>query len=235
MRRLIFALILSVTLYACSGDPVSTVKNGVMNGYEGTSIGKAFEASFDEPKWETIKTKKGQTIVRFTGKISKKLHETAVNSTRRKLEEAIKEAQSKYGDAFGEAIAKLDMFKLSVHKILGEKKIAEKWGLFDVAKRATKHPFFKGLSKELGCKGVRGNFINANNFWIEPDCPDAKRSQKYISKTIDKAYELLWPEGTPVEVEWMVNTDGATFRLIKLSSPAWVGIKAIDILDVIYE
>ena len=235
MRKLILTLILSIALYACSADPISTVKNGTMNGYEGTSIGKAFEASFDEPKWEAIKTKKGQTIVRFKGKISQRLHETAVKSAKRRLEEAIDDAQSKYGDKVGEALARLDMFKVGVHKIIGEKRVAEKWGLFDVAERASKHPFFKALSKKIGCKGVRANFIDANNFWIEPDCPDPKKSQKYISKTIDKTYELIWPVGTPAEVEWMVNTDGATFRIIKLASPAWTNMKPTEVLDVIYE
>jgi len=71
------AIIFALFLSGCSSD-VSKVKNGTMPGYEKTTIGKAFEASFDDVKWEAFEGKKGERVVQFTGKISKDLHNTAL-------------------------------------------------------------------------------------------------------------------------------------------------------------
>ncbi|MFH1984737.1 MAG: hypothetical protein ABIL58_23095 [Pseudomonadota bacterium] len=48
-----------------------------MMGYT-TTIGKAFEAAFDEPSWKTLSGGPGQRTVEFTGKISRNLHEAFV-------------------------------------------------------------------------------------------------------------------------------------------------------------
>lgn len=74
---LCFTITFGLFLSGCSSD-VSMVKNGTMSGFERTTIGKAFEASFNDPKWETFKGKKGERVVQFTGKISKDMHDTAM-------------------------------------------------------------------------------------------------------------------------------------------------------------
>lgn len=74
-----FVLLLALFVLAgCTGGDVSLVQDGTMNGYESTTIGKAFEASFDSPKWETFETAKGQRVVEFSGKITKTLHDNWV-------------------------------------------------------------------------------------------------------------------------------------------------------------
>ena len=68
----------SVLLFcACGNSDVNFVKNGTMNGYETTTISKAFDASFDETKWEVFESKKGEKVVQFAGKISEDLHKSA--------------------------------------------------------------------------------------------------------------------------------------------------------------
>ena len=72
-----FVLLLAMfVLGGCTGGDVSLVQDGTMNGYESTTIGKAFEASFDSPKWETFETDKGARVVQFTGKVSKAMHDS---------------------------------------------------------------------------------------------------------------------------------------------------------------
>jgi len=79
----LFALIL--ILFGCgkSDVSISLVKEGTTKGYETTTIGKAFKASFDSPKWEAFEEKEGGIVVQFSGKISKDLHDS-VASERRK-------------------------------------------------------------------------------------------------------------------------------------------------------
>jgi len=70
--KLILILLLSVNviLAGCNSE-LDLVKDGTFNAYPNTTIGKAFEATFDEPKWEVGESKKGTKYVDFTGKVSK--------------------------------------------------------------------------------------------------------------------------------------------------------------------
>ncbi len=76
MKKLILALLTVLCLSACTQNDVALIKDGTMNGYETTTIGKAFDASFDEPKWEAFETDKGQRVVQFTGKVSTALQQS---------------------------------------------------------------------------------------------------------------------------------------------------------------
>jgi hypothetical protein len=46
---------------------VETVRKGVLTGYNSTTVGKAFEGTFQNPKWTSFKTPKGATVVEFNG------------------------------------------------------------------------------------------------------------------------------------------------------------------------
>ncbi len=63
----------------CGSSDVSLVKKGTMNGYETTTIGNAFDTSFDNPTWEEFQGEKGERVVQFTGNITQGLHDSAVN------------------------------------------------------------------------------------------------------------------------------------------------------------
>ena len=79
MRSLVLLLIcsaLAVCLAGCRDKRVgyiNKVKNSTMPRHGDTTIGKAFEATFDNPKWESFETKKGRRVVQFTGTISEEL------------------------------------------------------------------------------------------------------------------------------------------------------------------
>ena len=52
-----------------------------MNSFQTTTIGNAFNASFNSSKWEEFSTNKGEQIVHFfSGNISKELHNLAVRN-----------------------------------------------------------------------------------------------------------------------------------------------------------
>jgi len=57
--------------------PIDIVKNGMLAGYDSTTVGKAFDGTFQEPKWSTFETPKGQTIVQFNGTIKMSLMKKA--------------------------------------------------------------------------------------------------------------------------------------------------------------
>ena len=69
--------VLFLLFCACGNSDINSIKNGIMDGYETTTIGKAFDASFDETKWEAFESKKGEKVVQFAGKISEDLHKSA--------------------------------------------------------------------------------------------------------------------------------------------------------------
>jgi|APCry1669188910_1035180.scaffolds.fasta_scaffold85267_2 hypothetical protein len=60
------AIILIVT--GC-GPSVGIVTEAKLTGHEETTIGKAFDASFNDVKWELKTTDKGAKFVEFTGKL----------------------------------------------------------------------------------------------------------------------------------------------------------------------
>ncbi len=52
---------------ARSAPEVELVKNGVLEGHNSTTVGKAFEGTFQNAKWSSFETPKGATVVQFDG------------------------------------------------------------------------------------------------------------------------------------------------------------------------
>jgi len=46
---------------------IETVRGGVFNDYNTTTVGKAFEGTFQDAKWSSFETPKGETVVQFDG------------------------------------------------------------------------------------------------------------------------------------------------------------------------
>jgi len=57
---------------AVEGDSavISVVTNGILANYNTTTVGKAFEGTFQDPKWTTFVSPKGVTVVQFDGTIT---------------------------------------------------------------------------------------------------------------------------------------------------------------------
>jgi hypothetical protein len=52
---------------------IAVVKNGVLSNYNTTTVGKAFEGTFQNPQWKSFVSPKGTTIVEFNGTVKPKL------------------------------------------------------------------------------------------------------------------------------------------------------------------
>lgn len=49
---------------------IEVVRGGLLAGYNSTTVGKAFEGTFRNPKWTSFATPKGATVVEFNGAIA---------------------------------------------------------------------------------------------------------------------------------------------------------------------
>jgi hypothetical protein len=50
-------------------NPIDLVKHGILPGYTSTTVGKAFEGTFQDSKWTVFESAKGATVVQFDGTI----------------------------------------------------------------------------------------------------------------------------------------------------------------------
>ena len=67
-------LFISLTILICAGcaftsSDVAVVRNGSLSDYPSTTVGKAFEGTFQNAKWTSFETAKGRTVVQFDGTI----------------------------------------------------------------------------------------------------------------------------------------------------------------------
>lgn len=53
---------------------VSVVKNGTIEAYPSVPIGRAFEATFDNPQWRSAESEKGVKFVEFNGRLKSSKH-----------------------------------------------------------------------------------------------------------------------------------------------------------------
>lgn len=79
-RATLFAGLTLFLLAGCFQNDVDVVKGGSMEGYPTTTVGAAFGASFNTPKWQAFKGDKGERVVEFSGKISQTLHDSYVKN-----------------------------------------------------------------------------------------------------------------------------------------------------------
>ena len=84
--RCLMVMMFSMQIIACTNSDVALVKSGVMSAYNKNTVGNVFEASFDEAQWQAVTTKKGERVVRFTGKISQDLHDAVVADVEQKTQ-----------------------------------------------------------------------------------------------------------------------------------------------------
>lgn len=207
---LIFVFFCIINSMGCSD--ASIVKNGHTENFPNTTIGKAFEASFDDPKWQVIETKKGQKIVQFSGKISQSLHDTNRAETATWIEQT-----DSYYD-----------INQDVDAIMGSEE-------HDVD-AVNKNPFFKGLNDEFGCSLIweENHYAFGGNNQRHVECKNDDSKLQYLKKVRGRFADMRWPVGTPVEFQWAIHVDGKTFELTSLSSSAWKDLRANFILKMVY-
>jgi len=70
----------SLALSGCGDSPVATVKDGTIGKFSGTTVGRAFGASFSDATWSSRQTPKGEVVVSFTGKVTRVTHDAMAKS-----------------------------------------------------------------------------------------------------------------------------------------------------------
>ncbi|NDV24729.1 hypothetical protein [Desulfovibrio sp. JC022] len=80
MRHLLLPMLAVLTLFfaGCTND-IDKVKGGTFNNRPALTIGQAFDSAFDMPLWSESKGERGEKLVNFSGIISPKLHDRAVD------------------------------------------------------------------------------------------------------------------------------------------------------------
>lgn len=64
--------VLDALLPNLTDQDIETVKGGVLANYDSTTVGKAFNGTFQNAKWSKLETPKGQTVVQFDGTTTEK-------------------------------------------------------------------------------------------------------------------------------------------------------------------
>lgn len=217
MRRcVLLAVVGFVVLSACSKQAsLDVVRNGTMPGFESTTVGKAFNGSFDNCQWETTETSKGKNIVIFRGNISKKLHDAVVRDVLGRLE--------KSDNSPNKIQSRITLFTVSMEQIIGKKPLMFASG--------NGTPFFDKLNTELGCTGIAWEGGN----YPMPQCPSPDSTNAYIDRSIQEGMRLVWVEGAPVEATWAVSVDKKSFKLEGLTSRIWDSVNIQPTLEQIYK
>lgn len=76
MRKLIPLILLLLVLAGCKQNDATMLQESTMDDYPSLTIGKAFNGTFTDAKWDAFKTDKGRRIVQFDGMVSQATHDS---------------------------------------------------------------------------------------------------------------------------------------------------------------
>lgn len=91
MKRMFLVVCLigmSAFLVGCGNPDITLIKDGTLPDYPTPTIGKAFKEAFDDRSWEAVKSENNDRIVKFSGKISARLHDNVLKKPRQEIESA---------------------------------------------------------------------------------------------------------------------------------------------------
>lgn len=204
--RCLMVMVFSMQIIACTNSDVALVKESVMSAYNKSTVGKVFEASFDEAQWEAVTTKKGERVVKFTGKISQDLHDAV--------------------------IADLEQ-KTQALKVYQQEELKIQYIQHLVKKQGAESALFQQLNAEYGCV-LRESSLAGGVIWWTPTCQDNANWGQYLEAAKQAFLAQAWQVGDTVEVEWTISEDGKQFDVTQMASPSWEGLAYEHILAAIY-
>jgi hypothetical protein len=140
-----------------------------MGGYETTTIGRAFESSFDNPQWEAFETEKGERIVQFTGTISQNIHDSVITEITDQLSEL-----DSGGNPEQQMIQKEAKFQIQLNYLQGA---VEKLGGDNSA-------YFQEINKKFDCNLQFANLMGGVSAYI-PDCKN-DNSTAYMDAILNR-------------------------------------------------
>jgi len=211
MRKAIITLCLIIGLAGCVDSSVSVVKDGTIAGYEGTTVGQAFEGTFTSPKWESTTSGKGYTTVCFTGVISQQTHSAFISKYIRSYDFVNNAMMSGGADLARKVDRKIIFMQRALQQCYGEDVLKEKiLPLLDFWREAR-------TEEERNA-----------------------RYKAYLSEILDSYFVMLsteyWPTGEPVQFCWTLSKDKKNFEIESFSSPSWAKFRMTynQVLQTIY-
>ncbi len=242
MNNFILLLLASIGLaFVCGCDgSVSLVKNGTIGRYSDVTIGKAFNASFDNAKWKSATTEKGRTIVCFTGKINQKTHDAALKSST-----SVYNALHNYitNSTEYEALRKLCWSKKTEWETANQKKMddisiefANKRDKYsELCNKHGDRNELKLLDEEVNVLGDKLNQYGEQKRQLMSEC--GKTEEKFGKEFAeDFKKNSYWPVGQDVEFNFIVYPDGKNFEIDSFSNESWAnqGLPLESVLKVIF-
>lgn len=214
MSRIVPVCLALMLLFGCSSGEIDVVRDGTMLGYPNTTLGKALEASFSGTSWDARTTSKGVATVIFSGKITKQLHEQALEDIFRKLGfESIGKGIS-LSNASHSARQVIDTY---MDKGSYASKIKSVQAKFDAAyKLANNEPT---LENRQALEKIREDWHVA-----------------HIEICKDFLGEEYWPISDRVSFTWAISQDKTNFQLTEYANDSWAKfrVRSDDVFRIIY-
>jgi hypothetical protein len=227
-----FVLLGSAALYFRSGSEVkgiwatdsdvNIVRNGVLKAHNTTTVGKAFEGTFQNAKWTSFETPKGATVVEFNGKVQP-------------------DVLSKNG--FGSSVDE-DRLTQECSAPLADKIAAQ---LHDTAEHSKQHDSEKTELYEREKKlypteaqwaaaqpTLKADYQALRDKWAQIEAAD-QETKKQIGAVISKCVaEKLSGMVVPVKVQFLLSADKKTFTINYVENKVFGWRKQDEILQFIY-
>lgn len=172
-----------------SHPAMKLVMNGTIKGYEKTTIVKAFAASFDDFKWDKVEGKKGETLVQFTGKISKEMHDYLVKRLSRFFD--FERIEPDKIDNYNRRYVDVAL------SILGG---GGNWRDSD---------YVKNLNQKYGYSFKKHDYDHGYDYISEKGIGNVQ----YYVEMFEDLKALLWKPGEMVKIQWLVYPNGWEFKL----------------------
>ena len=215
MLKIAPACIILMLLFGCSNEDINFVKDGVLNGYPNTTLGKALEANFSNTSWGTETARNGSVFVTFSGKITKELHDKAVHRFFWIHGFGNIGVKTTENDEDRNAMRAIDFlmeksaYKLRTEEV--EKKI-------DAARGLLREDPYSEEARQV-FKAAQRDLMIAN--------------VKIAEELVEKEF---WPVGSPAMFKWVLSHNRTDFELVECTNDSWanLGIRTDTIFDIIY-
>ncbi len=213
--------LLVLTAGCFSNSDVELVKNGSFTGYPTTTVGKILDSNFEKIKWSSSQTAIGETIVRFDGRISPKLHEKMdvalyqfslmiVNHGRLTPDNA-KEKLTQMSAAFQrlpQTLSEANMISIDAYD----------------------HIKPRLMPRAIKCHDLSTSGVNFSPEWNA----QAEECIKMFDSVIrDSIKTYFWTQGSQIFIEWKISNNKKSFALSQFGGDGLPNLTFNDFLKAI--
>jgi hypothetical protein len=248
-KRLLTVSLLAAAICASCGpsssvsSDVDVVKNGVLANHNTTTVGKAIEGTFQDPKWTSFQTPKQEVVVQFDGTVAmdalrksgfgrpydslmKPLRDRCISSLgiKEKMEQEAQAAKVSVEEFKRQQAELIERAELTLHKTHPE------WSVSELIKTHSDWPVLnvlKGLNIPEETKAMADiEAVRAEQLRAERAVADENESKiKSCQQTIP----------LPVKFQFILSADKKTFKVQHIDEEAFGGAEPNRILTFVYQ